>query len=786
MREINYICVVFFTIECVARLVTTPNRKAFLMDYKNWIDFVSVAPSYLVLFVKNKWVKNLVIIRLLRVFKFFKLSYGLQVMLHTLKASSYELTLLLLILLIPLVIFSSLVYAVESNFVAKDPTKFTSIPVTFWWCLITMTTVGYGDITPLTWPGQIIGSVCAIFGLLIIALPISVIGGNFSLYYAHVRARLKLPRKNRKLLQGNMRGLLRHPLSLSLRDRDRKLKRTNQKAIRLKPERTSPSPFPDYSIRDDDIISNHSNDSADTAQLLEEHTKLENMPRTRNLRRTALIQMSSSNESVDSNTSTNTVEKETQTYDNPLDVVYGSNDSLVAPLNVTPNDEEVESGGNDLTSRFVGNGHFRPYEDVDYAKLQQANDNPCDSSGSNRRWTDDNLVTQSNDDLPANNVLQPTSIDRTPSQSSSWSSCGSPATGFCDSNPESLNNFHDTPKLTGQSDFNRTAPDKSIDDDNLKDDKYDDESQTSPPKNENSNENDINDNLSKIELELNRNSERILLENLKKLNNISKSLDESVSSFHRPDIEKSTDPVNDPKRRISMKLLTNCDQLMMNKPVKQPENGFLNNNSNNDNNNNNNSNDKKNTMNKYHLQKALAPTAFMNFHSPRKKFEPLKSQDRIVEEANGSDCSSDKETIVPRKSCRHGSIRKENGGFVVGNIELLNKIETLSNDNDNINSNNNDNDDNNNSTSDNIAGKKEFLNNNPITLSAGIYNTDDANDDGPPARNLSELNLLSPNLSHKGRVKSESDLTYCVRHGELLRNRSELNILTMNVKESGV
>ena len=54
---------------------------------------------------------------------------------------------------------------------------------------------------PTTWAGQMIGTVCAIFGSLTVALPISVIGGNFSLYYAHVRARLKLPKKNRPSLQ---------------------------------------------------------------------------------------------------------------------------------------------------------------------------------------------------------------------------------------------------------------------------------------------------------------------------------------------------------------------------------------------------------------------------------------------------------------------------------------------------------------------------------------------------------------------------------------------------------
>ena len=222
LKWINKVCLTFFTIEFVLRVIVCPRKLQFIKDYKNWIDFLSIIPSYLTIaFPKNKWMYNLVIIRLLRVFKFFKLSYGLQVLLHTLKASSYELTLLLLILLIPLVVFSSLVYAFEYTGTSGQ-TDFDSIPRTFWWTIVTMTTVGYGDMAPKTWIGQVIGSLCAIISVLIIALPISVIGNNFNLYYAHVRARLKLPKKNRHLLQGRLRGLLRQPAMLSSRDRDRK------------------------------------------------------------------------------------------------------------------------------------------------------------------------------------------------------------------------------------------------------------------------------------------------------------------------------------------------------------------------------------------------------------------------------------------------------------------------------------------------------------------------------------------------------------------------------------
>ena len=235
-HAIDVFCMCWFTIEFAVRVLVCPDRAEFVKSISNWIDFLSVIPSYLKLFsIRDSWLVNLVIIRLLRLFRFFKLSYGLQVLLHTLKASFYELVLLLLILLIPIVIFSSLVHTIEMKLTEGNSTKFVSIPATFWWCLITMTSVGYGDMVPETWAGKMIGSLCAICGVLIVALPISVIGSNFSLYYAHVRARLKLPSKDRKLLAGNIRGLLKQPLSLSSRERDRRiLKRNNLPALKRK------------------------------------------------------------------------------------------------------------------------------------------------------------------------------------------------------------------------------------------------------------------------------------------------------------------------------------------------------------------------------------------------------------------------------------------------------------------------------------------------------------------------------------------------------------------------
>uniref|UniRef100_A0A914C7E3 Ion transport domain-containing protein n=1 Tax=Acrobeloides nanus TaxID=290746 RepID=A0A914C7E3_9BILA len=135
----------------------------------------------------------------MRLFKLTQHSQGLKILMHTFRASAKELMLLVFFLVLGIVVFASLVYYAERIEVNPD-NQFQSIPLGLWWAVVTMTTIGYGDMTPHTYLGRIIGSICALAGVLTIALPVPVIVSNFAMYYSHTQARSKMPKKRRGVL----------------------------------------------------------------------------------------------------------------------------------------------------------------------------------------------------------------------------------------------------------------------------------------------------------------------------------------------------------------------------------------------------------------------------------------------------------------------------------------------------------------------------------------------------------------------------------------------------------
>ncbi|KAG8517637.1 Potassium voltage-gated channel subfamily A member 3 [Galemys pyrenaicus] len=190
---VETLCIIWFSFELLVRFFACPSKATFSRNIMNLIDIVAIIPYFITLGTElaerqgnGQQAMSLAIlrvIRLVRVFRIFKLSRhskGLQILGQTLKASMRELGLLIFFLFIGVILFSSAVYFAE----ADDPASgFSSIPDAFWWAVVTMTTVGYGDMHPVTIGGKIVGSLCAIAGVLTIALPVPVIVSNFNYFY---------------------------------------------------------------------------------------------------------------------------------------------------------------------------------------------------------------------------------------------------------------------------------------------------------------------------------------------------------------------------------------------------------------------------------------------------------------------------------------------------------------------------------------------------------------------------------------------------------------------------
>lgn len=170
----EWLFTVLFTIEYLLRLLSVGRPVAYATSFYGVVDLLAILPTYLSIFVPGaQYLLVIRILRVLRIFRILKLVQYLgeaRLLLQALRASMRKIIVFLVAVLTLVTIFGALIYLVE------DPQNgFTSIPKSIYWAIVTLTTVGYGDISPQTILGQLISSLIMIIGYGIIAVPTGIV-----------------------------------------------------------------------------------------------------------------------------------------------------------------------------------------------------------------------------------------------------------------------------------------------------------------------------------------------------------------------------------------------------------------------------------------------------------------------------------------------------------------------------------------------------------------------------------------------------------------------------------
>ena len=172
-RGVEWILTIFFTIEYGVRIYCSPNPWRYIFSYYGIVDLLSIIPSYLSLFLSG--ISYLLIIRLLRVLRIFRVLKLVRylteanILARSLAMSRRKIFVFFSAVFVLATIFGSLMFIVEG-----PENGFTSIPKSIYWTVVTITTVGYGDITPQTIIGQVIAALVMLTGYSILAVPTGI------------------------------------------------------------------------------------------------------------------------------------------------------------------------------------------------------------------------------------------------------------------------------------------------------------------------------------------------------------------------------------------------------------------------------------------------------------------------------------------------------------------------------------------------------------------------------------------------------------------------------------
>uniref|UniRef100_A0A8C4PWL8 Potassium voltage-gated channel, subfamily G, member 2 n=1 Tax=Eptatretus burgeri TaxID=7764 RepID=A0A8C4PWL8_EPTBU len=199
------VCVAWFSLELTLRFIQAPDKCQFARSPLNMIDVIAILPYYVSLIIdafstsdRNFYLEKVgLVLRVLRalrmmyVMRLARHSLGLQTLGLTMRRCTHEFGLLLLFLCVALSLFAPLAFLIEKE--VGNHANFTSIPASYWWAVISMTTVGYGDMVPHSFPGQLVALCGILSGILLMAFPVTSIFHSFSHSYLAVSLSAHFP-----------------------------------------------------------------------------------------------------------------------------------------------------------------------------------------------------------------------------------------------------------------------------------------------------------------------------------------------------------------------------------------------------------------------------------------------------------------------------------------------------------------------------------------------------------------------------------------------------------------
>ncbi|XP_063283815.1 potassium voltage-gated channel subfamily C member 3-like [Pelobates fuscus] len=209
-RKVSYllylelVCIFWFIFVFFIRFFFCPDKKKFIKNLLNWVDFISLFPVFVELLARGEvkpmhdlwkalgFLRTTYILKLIRIILHIEGSLILRVLSGTLKAIMKEIFILLLVLASEALFFATLEFYAECSDIAINHESCRDIYASCWWAIITLTTVGYGDIYPVTTFGKIVSSVTAICGIMTIVIPIPILMIKFQHYYSIALAKEKL------------------------------------------------------------------------------------------------------------------------------------------------------------------------------------------------------------------------------------------------------------------------------------------------------------------------------------------------------------------------------------------------------------------------------------------------------------------------------------------------------------------------------------------------------------------------------------------------------------------